>query len=169
MPSYPGVVGGTVPGVAAPGFAYNPPFSLGVGAFAYVFGVLPANPTRLLDDSNVVGETIIAGESSLVISLPSAAAFGSAPSIDVELSFSATPGVFELDIMEANTEADAFYALPSGAGASSKITAVTANSSATKFFAFSSLSPTGGSLIRIFAKTWPNTTVLVTCKITRKS
>ncbi len=82
------------------------------------------------------------------------------PMVTVELHFSGAPGVFELDIQEADTDADAFYILPSAAAYTvSAVNATTQNARA-------DLSPTGGKFLRVFMKTLTNA---VNCwvKITR--
>lgn len=161
MPSYPGALLAT-----APIFSNISPIALQKGEYCYVWGVLSSTATQLpVDDHNVVSETP-AGLgvngivwSSIAVCLQSQQG-DTPPMVCVELHFDAAPGAFEVDIQEADTDADAFYILPGG-------TAYTINVvNATTQNARVDLSPTGGKFMRLFLKTLANA-VKVRAKITR--
>lgn len=126
MPNYPGVANATTP------VASNAsPIALQKGESAYVFGVLASGATQLpVNDNNVAAEAQIAGAISIAVNLT--AQMGDPPqAVAWEFRFSGAPGTFELDIQEADTDADAFYVLPSSAvnanSALYKVTATIAN------------------------------------------
>jgi hypothetical protein len=126
MPNYPGAAGATTP------VASNAsPIALQKGESAYVFGVLAASATQLpVNDGNVAMETQAVGAVSIAVNLQTQATDPPA-GVAWEIRFSGAPGTFEIDIQEADTDADAFYVLPSSAvnanSALYKITAVIAN------------------------------------------
>ena len=156
MPLYPGIAGATV---SAP--SNISPVYLDKGSSHYVFGKLSTTATQLpVIDSNVTAEAIVAGQASMAVTLAPGAQGDAAPSVAVEVRFSAAPGTFELDIQEADTDADAFYITPTNT--TYQISAV----NATTFIARADLSPTGGKFMRVFMKTLTNV-VNTTCKITR--
>lgn len=107
-------------------------------------------------------ESIIAGQASIPFTVVGSRAAGSpAPACSFELSFSAAPGAFELDIQEAAaTDADGFYAT-SSVGTTFQITAV----NATTFIAWADTIPIGGKFVRVFMKTLTNA-VKTTVKVT---
>jgi hypothetical protein len=156
MPLYPGVAGSTVP------VASNvSPIALQKGESAFVFGKLPTTATQLpVSDGNVADETILAGQASIAVNLQPGFEGMPPPMVTVELRFSGAPGAFEVDIQEADTDADAFYITPSNAAYT--VTAVVA---ATGIFRVD-LSPTGGKFMRLFMKTLTNG-VNCRAKITR--
>ena len=81
-----------------------------------------------------------------------------APSISVEISFSGDPGAFEIDIQDADTDADKFYqTIPAGG----VISAVSAN-----FTARTELVPIKGRFVRLKLVTRTNA-VALTAKISR--
>lgn len=146
MTTYPGAQNATVP------VASNlSPISLQKGESAYVFGVLKAGATQLpINETNVDIEEVAAGTASIAVQLAQGTMGDPPPMICVEIHFDSTPGVFEVDIQEADTDADAFYITPSNA--SYTINAV----NATTFNVRVDLSPTGGKFMRLFVKTLPN-------------
>ncbi|HEY6339323.1 MAG TPA: hypothetical protein VIW68_12590 [Candidatus Sulfotelmatobacter sp.] len=97
------------------------------GGFTWLFGTVtvPQVPPAY--------ETLMAKVP--IASVPAAVQIGNAlplESISIELEFSGIPGAFELDIQEADTNADAFFQqiqLPAGAGGA-KITVVSAANTA---------------------------------------
>jgi hypothetical protein len=153
MPPFPG----------APGSAVVQPAlcSLGPGDFAYVFGIPPTaqGSSNAIDDTNVVLETILAGIASGSVAF-SIKGGGTPPMVCVELTFSAAPGAFELDIQEADTNSDASFILPTNAN----YTVNTVNALTQKFRI--DLSPTGGKFMRVYMKTLTNA-VKCSVKITR--
>jgi hypothetical protein len=156
MPAYPGAGGATAP------VASNlSPIALQKGESCYVFGKLAAGATQLpVNEGNVAGETLVSGAISIAVCLQPGFEGQPAPMVTVEGIFSAAPGSFEVDIQEADTEADAFYILPSAAAYT-----VTAVNAATQAFRVD-LSPTGGKFLRVYLKTLTNA-VKFTCKVTR--
>lgn len=154
MPNYPGAANATAP------VASNlSPIGLSKGDSQYVFGVLAAGATQLpVNDGNVAGEQPAAPQASIAVQLQ-AQDGGPPPMISVEGRFSGAPGAFNVQIQEADTDADAFYITP--ANASYTITAV---SSQNTFRV--DLSPTGGKFVRVLLSSRTNA-VNFTCKITR--
>ncbi len=155
VPAYPGL-----PGATAPVQSNLSSIGLQKGESCYVWGKLAAGATQLpVTDINVAAETILAGGVSLAINL-SPSETNSPPMVCVEIHFSGAPGVFEIDVQEADTDADAFYILMSNANYT--INTVNATTQNVRV----DLSPTGGKFMRLFMKTLPNA-VNVWAKITR--
>ena len=155
MPAYPGVSGATVP------VASNAsPIALQKGEYAYVFGVLASGATQLpINDTNVASETQVAPVASIAVNLQGQ--FGDPPPmVTVELHFDAAPGAFEVDIQEADTDADAFYILPGATAYTINVVVAATNNARVD------LSPTGGKFMRLLLKTLTNA-VKVRAKITR--
>lgn len=151
MPSYPGVAS------AKTSAASNlSPLSLAQpGDSAYLFGTLSAGATQLpITDSTVTGESPALGTASIAVTLPSRDTPG-VPLISLEGFFSAAPGVFEIDIQEADTDADGLYILPSAAAYT--VTAVNATTQAFRV----DLSPTGGKFLRVKLISRANAVTLV--------
>lgn len=171
MSSYYGKPGGTVPriGQVQAGFpagiplgASQGPTDLKAGDSAWLFGIVPAANAGGADDALILGEQPAAGTASIPISISVPTQGGPPPMITFEFSFYATgtlvpaaPGVFEIDIQEADTDADAFYILP--AAAAYTVNAVVAATQKARV----DLSPTGGKLMRILLKTRTNAVDLV--------
>jgi hypothetical protein len=149
MPAFPGVVGSSTVQAAL--------CSLGRGEAVYLFGTAPA--AQAIDDSNVVNETILAGIASVSVALTSPCG-GPSPMVCIEIAFSAAPGTFEIDIQEADTNADAAFITPTNVAYT--VTAVITATNRARV----DLSPTGGKFIRVFVKTLTNA-VTTRCKITR--
>lgn len=156
MPLYPGAVNATAP------VASNvSPIALQKGESCFVFGKLPSGATQLpVSDGNVADETILSGQASIVVNLQPSET-NSPPMVCIEGHFSGAPGTIEIDIQESDTDADAFYIMPT-ASTAYKVTAVNAT---TQNFRVD-LSPTGGKFMRILAVTITNA-VNFRCKITR--
>jgi hypothetical protein len=155
MPQYPGIAGATVPVQSNAS-----PIALQKGEYVYVFGVLSSTATQLpVNDTNVASETLVAGTASIAVDLQ--AQMGDPPPmVCVELHFDGAPGAFEVDIQEADTDADAFYILPSATAYTvNVVVAATQNARV-------DLSPTGGKFMRLLLKTLTNA-VKVRAKITR--
>jgi hypothetical protein len=151
MPLYPGVAGtNTIPA--------QTPASLRAGEQIYLVGTAPSGQVPPPNDSNVVGESFVTGNASVAFTMlgPSSASY--APSVSIQIQFSGAPGIFEIDIQEADTDADNFYILPTGSTAY-KITSV----NATTFTAFADLIPTGGRFMRIKVVSLANAVTLI-CK-----
>jgi hypothetical protein len=155
MPPYPGA-----PGAIVPVASNQSPIALQKGESCYVWGVLAAGATQLpVNEGNVAVEEVAAGSASIAVCLESMAG-DTAPGVMIEIHFDSTPGVFEVDIQEADTDADAFYILPTN-------TAYTINVvNAVTFNVRVDLAPTGGKFMRLFMKTLPNDAD-VWAKITR--
>ena len=162
MPQYPNALLGTTPpgpagifGNVVGQFAtiLNP------GGWAYVFG-LPLTTPPSIGPSNILAEKVVAGEASLAVCLGLGQPGNPPPMVSVEVHFAANPGVFEIDVQEADTDADAFYLTPSAAAYTfSAVNGVTFNGRV-------DLPSTGGKFMRLFMKTITNN---VNCwaKITR--
>ncbi len=139
MPSYPGVANSAtvVPSNLSP-------ISLSLpGDSCFLFGTLKAGATQLpITDTTVSGETPAAGQASIAICL-AAGDNQPAPMVSLEGIFSGAPGTFEVDVQEADTDADAFYITP--AAPAYTITAL-GNSTSNSFRV--DLQPTGGKFMR---------------------
>ncbi len=118
------------------------------GQSAYLFG-LPTKTPPIISDANLTLETVAAGTASIPLCIASGEPSNSPPMITVELRFSGAPGAFELDVQEADTDADGFYVTPSAVAY--QVTAVDANQVARV-----DLSPTGGKFLRVLMKTLTN-------------
>jgi hypothetical protein len=154
MPNYPGAANAT-----ASAASNLSPISLSKGDSHYVFGVLAAGATQLpINDGNVAGETPAAPQASIAVQLQ-AQDGGPPPMVTVEGRFSGAPGAFNVQIQEADTDADAFYITPSNA-------AYTVTAVGTQNTFRVDLSPTGGKFVRVLLSTRGNA-VAFTCKITR--
>lgn len=156
MPAYPGV-----PAAIVPVASNVSPIALQKGESCYVFGKLAAGATQLpVTDVNVAAETILAGVASIAVNLQAGSEGQPPPMVCIEIHFSAAPGAFEIDVQEADTDADAFYILMSNTTYTiNTVNAVTQNVRI-------DLSPTGGKFMRLFMKTLTNA-VNVWAKITR--
>ena len=146
MPPYPGAVGATVP------IRSNAsPIALQKGESCYVFGVLAAGATQLpVNEGNVATEEGVVGTASIAVNLQAGSEGQPPPMACVELHFDGAPGAFEVDIQEADTDADAFYITPTNATYQiTAVNAVTQNARA-------DLSPTGGKFMRAFVKSLTN-------------
>lgn len=159
MSNYYGLSGSSVRGVGAVTGAYplgrplgaiECPTDLKPGDSCWLFGKVPAANAGGADDALILGEQPAAGTSSIPICITPPPQGGPPPMVTFEFSFYATgtlvpadPGVFEIDIQEADTDADAFYILPTNA--TYKVTVVVA----VTFKARADFSPTGGKLMRV--------------------
>jgi len=102
-------------------------------------------------------ETVAAPQASVEVGL--GGKYDNYPSnVSVEVIFSADPGVFEIDIQEADTDGDVYFTEVPSAGA---ITAVSAG-----FVARSDLVPIKAKFMRVYVKTLTNA-VKTTVKVTR--
>jgi hypothetical protein len=162
MAQYPNAALGVVP----PG--PSGPFGNIVGQYArplrrgesiYLFGV-PTTTPPAMTESNVTFEEVAVGEASIAVCIATGEPANSPPMICVEGHFDSAPGAFELDIQEADTDADSFYILP--ANGAYRVTAVVA---ATNDFRVD-LSPTGGKFMRVFMAALANDADFW-CKISR--
>jgi hypothetical protein len=162
MPSYPNPQGSNAPPGPAGPFARP----LNRGQSIFLFG-LPATTPPVISDSNLLGEEVVAGEASISVCLATGEPAQSPPMVCVEIFWCippgltpAAPGAFEIDIQEADTDADACYILP--ANAAYKITAVSAVTQRARV----DLSPTGGKFMRVLVASFTNDVDLVV-KISR--
>lgn len=107
MPFYPGVA------LATNVNSTPPPYCLSPGDSFYLLGT-PTNTRRSIGPDNVTGETPIAGQASDRVAIahlhPSIV-----PNVGVELIFSANPGAFNLQLQEADSDADGLFITPSPA------------------------------------------------------
>lgn len=155
MPAYPGVTGSftQVNSNASP-------IQLSKGDQVYVWGKLAATATQLpVNDSNYAQETVVAPAASIAVDIQPFHG-DPAPSVSVEIRFSAAPGAFSLQVQEADTDADGFYITPTNAAYT--ITAV----NGTTFVARVDLSPTGGRFLRLYLASLTNA-VNISAKISR--
>lgn len=81
------------------------------------------------------------------------------PSISVEIFFSATPGAFEVDVQDADTDTAVAYQSITNAA----LTTV----NAVGFYARYELAPFKGRFVRLLMKTQPANAVNITARITR--
>lgn len=154
MPNYPGTANATTP--AASNLS---PIALQKGESVYVFGMLAAGATQLpVQESNVAGEQPAPPQASIAVTLQPSETNAS-PMVTVEGRFSGAPGAFNVQIQEADTDADAFYITPANAAYT-----VTAVNSQNVFRV--DLSPTGGKFMRVLLSSRTNA-VTFTCKLTR--
>jgi hypothetical protein len=156
MPLYPGALGAT-----APVTSNISPIALQKGESCYVWGTLAAGATQLpVNDTNVAVEEVAAGTASIAVNLQAGFEGMPPPMVCIEVHFDSTPGVAEIDVQEADTDADAFYITPVAAAYTLVPTTVS------PFNNRIDLSPTGGKFMRLFMKTLPNDAD-VWAKITR--
>jgi hypothetical protein len=131
-----------------------------------MFGTVPAANAGGADDALVVGEEVGGAAlptplyASVPICITPPAQGGPPPMVCFEIGFDGAPGVFELDIQEADTDADAFYITPTNAAYT--VTAVVAATNKARV----DLQPTGGKFMRVLLKTLTND-VEITVKATR--
>jgi hypothetical protein len=146
---YPGAAGATVPVKSN-----ISPISLQKGESVYVVGVLAAGATQLpVNEGNVAVEEFGPSDpynASIAVQIAQGSMGDPPPMVCVELHFDSAPGVFELDIQEADTDADAFYITPTNT--TYQITAVNAATQNAR----ADISPTGGKFMRVFMKTLTN-------------
>lgn len=178
MSSYYGLSGGTVRGVGPVTGAYPAgrplgavecPTDLKPGDSFWLFGLLIAPNAGGVDDALIKGEQPVAGTSSIPVCITPCVQGAGVPLITFEFSFYATgtlvpaaPGAFEIDIQEADTDADAFYILPTNTAYT--VTAVNATTQKARV----DLSPTGGKFLRVKLVTRTNAVDLV-AKVSRLS
>ncbi len=157
MPAYPGVAGATVPAVTG-----VPVVGLYPGQSCFLFGVPTSTtpPIPPLDDSNITYEEVPAGTASIAVSLAGGVDSHGPAAVAVQIQFDSAPGTFEIDVQEADTDADAFYVTMSATAY--QITSV----NATTFIARADFSPTGGKFMRLFVKALANDADLI-AKLTR--
>ncbi len=143
MPVYPGQLNSDV-SLTFPftgGLLTPAPQGLSRGGFTWLVGTVVYPTTQ-----PAAFESLVAP----VASTRAAVQIGNAlplQALSIELEFSAAPGAFELDIQDADTDADAFYqAIPNAA-----ITVVSAQNIA-RF----ELNPFAGKFVRVFMKTLTN-------------
>lgn len=144
---------------------------LNPGESIFLFGLPKTTPPEI-GDLNVNGETVAVGESSIAVCFSKNPLASYPPSFSVELSFvsaatgaPAAPGAFEVDIQEADTDADAFYLTPASVNLTYQIKAV---GNATTEVTRADFSPTGGKFIRANVNALETVaTVNVILKLTR--
>lgn len=155
MPNYPGTAGSFVP--AASNVS---PIALQKGESVYVFGILSAGASQLpITDATVTGEQPAPPQASIAVNLQPGDEAQPPPMVTVEGRFSGAPGAFNVQIQEADTDADGFYITP--ANAAYTVTVVNSNQ------AFRvDLSPTGGKFLRGLLSSRTNG-VTLTLKFTR--
>jgi hypothetical protein len=146
MPSYPGA-----PGAVVPVASNLSPIALQKGESCYVFGVLSATATQLpVNEGNVAVEEVPAGTASIAVNLQAGSESQPPPMLCIEIHFDSDPGVAEIDVQEADTDADAFYITMSNANYT--IVPTRTGNINTRV----DLNPTGGKFLRLFVKTLPN-------------
>ncbi len=165
MAQYPGASGAT-----APAKSNISPIALHQSESHYVFGKLASGATQLpIQDGNVAGEaTGVLPYASVAVNLQMSNV-NAQPMVCIEVAFvlattglPSAPGAFEVDIQEADTDADAAYFTPTNANYT--INTVNATSQRVRV----DLSPTGGKFMRLSVKTLTNAaTVNILGKITR--
>lgn len=169
MSNYYGLAAGTVPGIGPNNVALGAsqiPTDLKPGDSAWLFGIVPAANAGGANDALIKGEQPAAGTASIPICVGPMGS-GGTPMVCFEVSFYATgtlnpaaPGAFEIDIQEADSDADAFYILPTNT--TYTINAVNAVTQKVRI----DVSPSGGRFMRALLKTRTNA-VDVVIKATR--
>jgi len=173
MPPYPGTAGSQQQGAGIQ--PSQVPTCVDPGDSIYLWGTVPAANAGG-SDAGVKGEQPAVGTASIAAYIAGANAMASPPAISIEVSFFATgtlnpsaPGSFEIDIQEADTDADAFYAVPTVAENPDGTTAYKITSvSATTQKARVDLSPQGGKFIRALLVSRGNAVDMVV-KLTQSS
>jgi hypothetical protein len=147
MPPYPGLLNDdtplTSPFTGTPPRLTPAPQGLSRGGFTWLFGIVsvPQVPAAFeLGLSALVPIASLRASVQISNALP-------LESVSIEVEFNGAPGVFEIDIQDADTDADAFYQQIPNA----KITAVSAQNIA-RF----ELKPFTGKFIRVVLKTLTN-------------
>lgn len=160
MPNYPGVANATAPAYVVPQQA---PRGIGPGDSIYLFGVQAAADKSIpISDQNVAGETPGVPQASIAAAIQPTASFQAAqPAISVEIRFAGVPGAFNVQVQEADTDADAFYITPSNLA----YTMTVVNS---QNIARADLTTGAGKFIRILLSSRTNA-VAMTAKVTRVS
>jgi len=160
MPNYPGAANATAPVYANPA---NLPRGLMQGDSIYLFGVQTSADKGIpISDMNVSGEQPAPPQTSIAAAIgPVAGAHGPQPAISVEIRFSGAPGAFNVQVQEADTDADAFYITPTNAAYT--MTVVTAQN-----IARADLTTGAGKFIRVLLSSRTNA-VAMTAKVTRVS
>lgn len=161
MPPYPGLLNDDTPltypftppavaGIAPANARLTPaPQGLSRGGFTWLFGLVSVPQVPAAFELGLSAQVPIASQRASV-------QIGNAlplESISIEVEFNGAPGAFEIDIQDADTDADAFYQniqLPGAAGIV-KITAVSAQNVA-RF----ELNPFTGKFIRVVLKSLAN-------------
>lgn len=148
MPLYPGVANAIAPVVSNnSGLALNP------GDSVYLLGTLTAGSTQLpVGDNNVTPEAVAAGVSSISACISGRKEAGGPPAVSLMLIFDANPGVFNVQLQEASTDADGCFLTPTAAAYT--ITAATQKGS--RWVAFVDDIPTGGKFMRVLVSLNPN-------------
>lgn len=130
---------------------YPPPF------LAYEF---PLNTFLVFN-----AEALAINEFSQQVQLPIGPVSGQ-KGIRVEIDFSANPGVFEIDVMEADNDLAGeleYQEVPSGG----QINTVTAGPNGASTHASTDLIPVAGQFVCLFVKTNPGNACTCTARITR--
>jgi hypothetical protein len=156
--NYPGVANAAVPAYPNPA---NLPRGLAQGDSIFLFGLQSAADKSIpISEMNVVGETPTPPQASIACCMgPVAGINGPQPAISVEIRFSGAPGAFNVQVQEADTDADAFYITPSNLAYT--MTVVTAQN-----IARADLTTGAGKFIRILLSSRTNA-VSMTAKVTR--
>lgn len=130
---------------------YPPPF-LAIGAPLHTFLVFNA-------------EALVVNEFSQQVSLPMAAVAGQ-KGIRVEIDFSANPGVYEIDVMEADNDPAGsleYQQVPAGG----QLNTVTAGPNGASTHVSTDLIPVAGQFVCLFVRTAPANACTCTARITR--
>lgn len=130
----------------------NPPPFLGLG--------YPTNHERVFNL-----EALVSGQFSQQVSVPIGPA-GGAKGIRVEGDFSADPGTFEIDIMEASTDDNGavnYQQVPTGGAITTVVTGV--NGASTHFGV--DLQPFAGDFALLYIKTKPSNVCTLKARIVR--
>ena len=158
MPNYPGVANATVPAYPSPA---NLPRGLMQGDSIFLFGLQSAADKSIpISDMNVAGESPAPPQASIAAQMsPVAGMNGPQPAYSIEIQFSGAPGAFNIQVQEADTDADAKYITPSNAAYT--VTVVTANN-----VARADLTTGAGKFVRVLLSARTNAVSLI-AKLTR--
>ena len=143
---YPGAVGAIVP-VNSP----LSPLAMGPGDWVFVIGKKSATATQSpATDATVTYETPVAPYASIAITSGRKEA-GYAPSLSVQILFNANPGAFNVQLQEADTDADGCYITPSNSAFT--MTTSTQIQASGIYVVRADLVPLGGRFQRLFIPT----------------
>jgi hypothetical protein len=108
-------------------------------------------------------ETLLTGEFSQQLQIPTGL---SAKGVRVELDFSANPGAYEIDVMEADTDLNGpqeYQQVPSGG----QLNTVTVGPNGANTHQSSDLIPVAGQFVCLYVRTAPANAVTATARISR--
>ena len=133
------------------------PAALWPGDEYYPFGVATYAPGQIQkpNDANVQYEAVVVGERSISCALAPRPSGGSPPGVMVQVFTNGNPGAAEIDVQDANIDADGAYLTPTSSTAY-KITTWTQLGASSVYTGFTELQPEGGRFISLKVIANPN-------------